>query len=44
MDIDSVQLDLPSPLAEMVPMQKMMVVPEEKLEGRINSSISVNGF
>jgi hypothetical protein len=44
MDIDGVQLDLPSPLAETVPKQKMMVVPEEKLEGKITPSISVNGI
>jgi hypothetical protein len=44
MDIDGVQADLPSPLAETVPKQKMMVVPEEKLEGRATPSISLSEF
>ncbi|KIM33153.1 hypothetical protein M408DRAFT_14022 [Serendipita vermifera MAFF 305830] len=33
MDVDGVDVDAPSPMAEAVTKQKMMVVPEEKLEG-----------
>jgi hypothetical protein len=44
MDVDYGQVDLPSPLAEAVPKQKMMIVPEEKLEGRIKPSILLNAF
>lgn len=38
MDIDGVEVDAPSPIAENVARQKMMVVPEEKLEGNLAHS------